>query len=267
MTDTEYKVLDEDIKLIKNQLFLPENKIIELLQKNKGDVVKTILEVENYKYEEDTSQETFTEEDFENVSNEENIKRKLKIFRNILDQKDNISKNNTNDIDIANTKEFTYVEFNYNTKIYNKKKINSTHENLMTILVKNFLDDTKIIFSEEELKNNVIQFINNQMVSNNILCKKLTGDSEAMYKKWSFYYPALMFYPLQLIDCDTYLEKIKDPKQYIYTINILKKYENELATKFMRKSGIIKNKKDFIIGPSVIVSHFFTNDNDNDNET
>ena len=231
-----YSIFKKDIIDLKNQIDVDEEKATDLLIKNNGDIVESILnfyeeqdkkdysDVENNKKNLDEEIEKYNicqENGINSNKSEDNIR----VLREILNEKDIIAEGmKKKEIDISDVKLYEYISFSYDTKKLYKKDINTNKDLLLNNIIKHYL-------IEEYEKNDKIKSEELKLV-----CRTLKDKGLTSLKKWNLENPTIFYFEHQ-IRFDNH------PR------------ENKIATKLLRKSNYFKNYE-IIVGPVIILNNW-----------
>lgn len=228
----EYEPTNEEIIILQKQIYVNTIDAKKLLSKHIGNITESVLDfyekMDNKSYTDTINKQIeldkCIDDNIINTTTEISNKDKINIMRQILNEKDEVfQKKVGKEIDISDKDNFTYIKFNYNTKLFKKETINSDRNSLINTIVKPYLDIDYISVNITDDKQ--------------LLCKYLGKNSKNMIKKWGLYQPAIFYYNNQII-------------------NTISDKTNIVATKILQKAEHI-NDDENIMGPVFIINKWF----------
>lgn len=239
-----YEPNKEEILELQTQINISDDDAIIILKKKCGNIVESVLE-----YYENISGESYKDvyndkRDLDEIIKEnegrENIsdKEQIDVLRRILNEKDTIFQENVSkEINIDGKEKFTYINFDYNTKLFKKQTTHSDRNTLVDSLIKPYLTSTPINPDIITLEN--IDIVNAS--DKQLLCRYIGKGSRKMVAKWGLNKPAIFYYSNQIFPSSN--------KKAL-------EFKNEFATKLLIKSENIKDEE-LLIGPVCIINEWF----------
>lgn len=289
IVEPEYKPSAKELLNLQTQLNVNDKDALKLLLKHKGNIVECIID----KYEEDDGvsypnpnlvsrelERKELEKSLDNIDetyDENDSKENIKLLRHVVEEKNKLianSKFGEKDVDISDVETFYYIAFTYNTKKFEKQKKYLSRDNILNILVKDYLENNylhhkeiqfemKIIKDFDNYKLKLAQDKNSDAELINITEKKdyklqlecscisklKDGSPNRLASKWKLKDGVMFYFTNQIVDSSKKYKKL------------IKKYTNEQATKLLRKTELIKDYET-LIGPCIIVDEWDNGKND-----
>lgn len=241
---------DDAIQMLKRQIELTDESARNLLIKHKGNILKALESAMNG--DDGTSidaQENTEAEEIDINENGVDPKKRIKQFRNILDEKDKIfmqhvKKDFNEETDAVRT--FDYVAWKSDTTTFRKDTTKCTVEYFINDVLKSFIVGASVV-PVSDTPNPKQDFLKNYV--NRIEIKNLQNESNAMLAKWKFFECAIA-YKKQNIHKVTSSDNNID--------NFITNDMNALGTKLLRKSNIISDNEYY--SGNIVVIHNWKHD-------